>query len=170
MNQPKIFNIQRFSTHDGDGVRTSIFFKGCPLHCLWCHNPESQKYESELIFYKHKCVQCKRCTTVCSCNEMIKGKILYHREKCFQCGICIDHCFYDARELAGKEYSLLELYKEIKKDFIFFENSHGGITLSGGEVMAQDMDYIEKLCKKLYKDGISIYIDTCAYAPYEHFQ
>ena len=81
---PYIFNIQKFSTHDGDGVRTTIFFKGCPLHCMWCHNPESQHYYKELIFHRHKCTACGRCVAKCKqgANSIVDGKIVFDRSKC----------------------------------------------------------------------------------------
>lgn len=172
MNIPKVFNIQRFSTHDGDGVRTTIFFKGCPLDCKWCHNPESQRYYSELITYKNKCTSCGRCIPKCpnGCNSIVDGKLIFNREACTNCGKCEDACVNEARELAGKEYTVNELFKEAMKDFLFFEKSGGGITFSGGEVMSMDIDYIEMLCKKLHREGVSIFIDTCGYAPYEKFQ
>lgn len=172
MNIPKVFNIQRFSTHDGDGVRTTIFFKGCPLDCKWCHNPESQRYNSELITYKNKCTSCGRCIPKCpnGCNTIVDGKLIFNREACTNCGKCEDACVNEARELAGKEYTVNELFKEAMKDFLFFEKSGGGITFSGGEVMSMDIDYIEMLCKKLHREGVSIFIDTCGYAPYEKFK
>lgn len=172
MNIPKVFNIQRFSTHDGDGVRTTIFFKGCPLRCKWCHNPESQRYQAELITYKTKCTACGRCVPKCpnGCNTIVDGKLVFDRSKCTACGACTDACLHEAREVAGKEYTVQQLYKEAIKDQMFFEQSGGGITLSGGEVMTMDMDYIEALCKKLYRDGISIFVDTSGHAPYANFE
>ncbi len=172
MNQTLVFNIQRFSTHDGDGVRTTIFFKGCPVKCKWCHNPESQRFFPELITYKSKCTACGRCIPRCpnQCITMEDGKIVQDREKCTKCGKCTDVCLHEAREIAGKEYTVTELVKEAMKDRLFFERSGGGVTLSGGEVMSQDMDFVEMLCKRLWREGISVYIDTCGYAPYENFQ
>ena len=172
MKDTRVFNIQRFSTHDGDGVRTTIFFKGCPLRCKWCHNPESQQCPLELITYKNKCVNCGRCISRCpnGCLEMGPEGLIFHREKCTACGSCVDACFHEAREIAGKHYTVKELFKEAKKDLMFFEQSGGGVTLSGGEVMSMDMDYIEQLCKMLHREGISIFVDTSGFAPYERFQ
>ncbi len=126
MESPYVFNIQKFSIHDGPGIRSTVFFKGCPLKCRWCHNPESQKF----------CVE----------ERVDKG------------------------ELVGSKYSVSELVKELEKDQIFYEQSGGGVTLSGGEVMAQDMDYVLALVKKLYDLGISVIIDTCGLASYEAFR
>ncbi len=128
MNVPYIFNIQKFSVHDGPGIRTTVFFKGCPLKCLWCHNPESQNYQEELAVD----------------NE---GK----------------------KEILGKQYSITELVKILQKDHIFYDQSGGGVTFSGGEVMTQNMDYVVELAKALHRLGISVAIDTCGYAPNENF-
>ena len=170
--KPLVFNIQKVSTHDGDGVRTTIFFKGCPLKCRWCHNPESQRYEKELIFHHNKCVVCGKCVVKCpqQANSVVDGKLVFDRDKCTACGVCTDWCIKEAREIAGKEYTVDELVKEAKKDQIFYEQSGGGVTLSGGEVMAQNIDYIEQLCKRLYREGISVFIDTSGYTKYENLK
>ena len=170
---PYIFNIQKFSTHDGDGVRTTIFFKGCPLRCMWCHNPESQHYYKELIFHHHKCTACSRCVAKCKqgANSIVDGKIVFDRSKCTACGVCTDWCITEARELAGKEYTVDALVKEAMKDKIFYEQSGGGVTLSGGEVMAsQHMDYVEEVCRKLHENGVSVFIDTSGYTDYENLK
>lgn len=173
MSTPLVFNIQKFSVHDGDGIRTTIFFKGCPLRCQWCHNPESQRYEKEMILHRHKCTACGMCLKKCpaGANEIADGQLVFHREKCTACGKCVDWCMTGAREIAGKEYTVDELAKAAKKDMPFYEQSGGGVTLSGGEVMSmQDMDYVEELCRKLKREGISVFIDTSGFAPYEHFE
>ena len=170
---PYIFNIQKFSTHDGDGVRTTIFFKGCPLRCMWCHNPESQHYYKELIFHHHKCTACGRCVAKCKqgANSIVDGKIVFDRSKCTACGVCTDWCITEARELAGKEYTVDALVKEAMKDKIFYEQSGGGVTLSGGEVMtSQHMDYVEEVCRKLHENGVSVFIDTSGYTDYENLK
>ena len=170
---PYIFNIQKFSTHDGDGVRTTIFFKGCPLRCMWCHNPESQHYYKELIFHHHKCTACGRCVAKCKqgANSIVDGKIVFDRSKCTACGVCTDWCITEARELAGMEYTVDALVKEAMKDKIFYEQSGGGVTLSGGEVMAsQHMDYVEEVCRKLHENGVSVFIDTSGYTDYENLK
>ena len=170
--KPLVFYTQKFSTHDGVGVRTTIFFKGCPLKCRWCHNPESQRYEKELIFHHNKCVVCGKCVVKCpqQANSIVDGKLVFDRDKCTACGVCTDWCIKEAREIAGKEYTVDELVKEAKKDQIFYEQSGGGVTLSGGEVMAQNIDYIEQLCKRLHREGISVFIDTSGYTKYENLK
>ena len=172
MKTAVVTNIQRYSTHDGDGVRTTIFFKGCPLSCRWCHNPESQDFRKELFFYENKCKNCGGCIPRCpsNANVMEEGKLCFDRTKCTGCGNCSDWCIYEARELAGKDYTVEQLVKEAKKDRMFYEQSGGGVTLSGGEVMSQDIDFLEPLCRALHREGLSVFIDTCGFAPYEKYE
>lgn len=166
-----IINIQKYSLHDGDGIRTTIFFKGCPLRCLWCHNPESQHFERELMLDYEKCVGCGYCRKVCEHHaiQMKEGKIETDLLKCQLCERCIDYCVDNNRQIVGRSYTVEELFAIIEKDRIFYEESGGGVTLSGGEVMMQDMVYIKKLCQKLKQHDYHIAIDTCGYAPREHF-
>lgn len=172
MATPSVFNIQKYSVHDGDGIRTTFFFKGCPVKCLWCHNPESQHYNKELIFYADRCTGCGKCVSHCPNDaiSIVDGKAHTDRTKCNNCGKCEDFCFQNARELAGKEYTVAELVKIAEKDRMFYDENGGGITLSGGEVLAQDMDFIEELCRTLYNKGYRVNIDTCGYIPYEHIK
>lgn len=171
LNLPNIINIQKYSIHDGDGIRTTIFFKGCPLSCLWCHNPESQNYGEELMYNGEKCTGCMACIDICPQKAISKeeNQVFTDRNKCNLCKACIDYCVNNAREFVGKEYKVAQLVKEAEKDRMFYEESGGGITLSGGEVMTQNMDYIEELLKKLKKKGYNIAIDTCGQAPYENY-
>lgn len=172
METPFVINIQKYSVHDGDGIRTTFFFKGCPLSCSWCHNPESQRYSQELMLYHERCTACGSCVTHCpkGANTIKDGHLVFDRSLCTCCGICTDYCLNNAREMVGKNYTIKELLKEAEKDRMFYEDSGGGITLSGGEVMVQNMDFLEELCRLLYKKGYSINIDTCGYAPYENFE
>jgi pyruvate formate lyase activating enzyme len=172
MATPYVFNVQKYSIHDGDGIRTTIFFKGCPINCAWCHNPESQRFDKELLYFKDRCSGCGKCVQRCpnGANTMIDGKAELDRSKCNACGVCADWCITQARSIAGKEHTVKELVKEAEKDRHFYEESGGGITLSGGEVMSQDMDFIEQLCRVLYNKGYSVNIDTCGYAPYEDYK
>ncbi len=171
LNLPKIINIQKYSIHDGNGIRTTIFFKGCPLSCLWCHNPESQNYGEELMYNGEKCTGCMACIDICPQRAISKEEkcVVTDKIKCDLCKECIDYCVNNAREIVGKEYTVAQLVKEAEKDRMFYEESSGGITLSGGEVMTQNMDYIEELLKKLKKKGYNIAIDTCGQAPYENY-
>ncbi|MCI8422478.1 MAG: glycyl-radical enzyme activating protein [Lawsonibacter sp.] len=174
MHKPLIFNIQKYSVHDGDGIRTTVFFKGCPLSCRWCHNPESQKYHQDLLVQKSRCTGCGACVPACPEKAIsIAGpdhKAQINRDACKLCGACADVCLHNAREMAGKEYDLKELVKLLEKDRMFYEQSGGGVTLSGGEVLAQDMDYMEELVRRLYNKGYSVDIDTCGHVPYAHIQ
>ena len=170
--KPLVTNIQKYSIHDGDGIRTSVFFKGCPLKCMWCHNPETQNFNKQVLTNREKCVVCRTCEKACP-NGAIRledGKMVTDRVLCEACGTCTEYCLLNIREIAGKEYEVKELVKELKKDLMFYEQSGGGVTLSGGEVMCMNMDYIEALVKTLDHQGITVTIDTCGYAPYENFK
>ena len=167
-----VTNIQKYSIHDGDGIRTSVFFKGCPLRCAWCHNPETQKFQKQILTNREKCTGCMACLQVCpnSAIHMEDGKAVTDLKKCTGCGSCVTYCLQNIREIAGKEYTVRELVKELKKDEMFYEESGGGVTLSGGEVMCMDMDYIEELVRQLHRQGITVTIDTSGFAPYENFK
>ncbi len=167
-----ITNIQKFSIHDGDGIRTTVFFKGCPLKCIWCHNPETQRYEREMQFDAEKCTGCGSCVKACPENALhMNGRVpAADTSKCTFCGKCTIYCPKGLREVIGKDYSPRELVKELKKDLMFYEESGGGVTLSGGEVMTMDSDYILDVVKRLHHEGISVTIDTCGFAPYENFE
>lgn len=168
-----VTNIQKYSIHDGDGIRTTVFFKGCHLKCWWCHNPETQRFEKELQVDTPKCTGCGRCADVCpqgAISISMEGKSVTDRDKCVVCGKCVDACLGNYRTVVGKDYTVRELVKICLQDQMFYEESHGGVTLSGGEVMAMDIDYIRELCKALYREGISVTIDTCGQAPFSSYE
>ncbi len=170
-----ITNIQKYSIHDGDGIRTTVFYKGCPLRCEWCHNPETQRFQAELQFDREKCTGCRRCQAACPSGAISfdepGAKAKTDPELCQLCGRCVDRCVNEAREIIGEEKPNKELVRELMKDQIFYEQSGGGVTLSGGEVMAQqDFDKVVDLAKRLCRNGIAVNIDTCGYAPYERFR
>lgn len=167
-----ITNIQRYSIHDGDGIRTTVFFKGCPLKCEWCHNPETQRYEKEMQCDTEKCVGCGACAKVCpnGAVTMKDGKPVLDKEKCEFCGKCEIYCPQGIREIVGQEYTVKALVKELMKDNMFYEQSGGGVTLSGGEVMAMSTEYILGIAKALHKEQVSLTIDTCGYVPYHKFE
>ena len=142
-----ISGIKRMEIHDGDGLRTTVFFKGCPLKCIWCHNPESIAFEKQIAFFESKCVSCGMCK-----NE---------RNEQTAAG-----CPLSAIEVYGKEYELDELVERVLQDEAFFRNSGGGVTLSGGECLAQP-EFAVALAKALSDKGISVYVDTCGYAKKE---
>lgn len=173
MDLPYIINIQKFSVHDGDGIRTTIFFKGCNLNCWWCHNPESQSYRPEFMFDKEKCTGCGYCVKACDKKAITisdNHKAITNKDKCVLCEECFDYCLQNAREIAGRIYEIDELVNICEKDKVFYEESGGGVTLSGGEAMTQSIDFLEKLCIELKKKGINIAIDTCGYAPPKNFE
>lgn len=168
-----VTNIQKYSIHDGDGIRTTVFFKGCHLRCLWCHNPETQQFEPELQTDSGKCTGCGRCMEVCPEKAIIYSdnhKCLTDRDRCRKCGRCVDVCPGNLRTLVGREYTVKELVKICMQDQMFYEESHGGVTLSGGEVMAMDSEYVLELVRSLWREGIDIAIDTCGQAPYGNYE
>lgn len=167
-----ITNIQKYSIHDGDGIRTTVFFKGCPLKCIWCHNPETQRFEKELQYDKEKCLGCGACARACpqGAISMVEGKPVLDKSLCSLCGKCEVYCPEGIRETVGREYPVKALVKELMKDRMFYEQSGGGVTLSGGEVMTMSSDYIVAIAKELQKEEISLTIDTCGYVPFKKFE
>lgn len=153
-----IFDIERGSFVDGPGIRTTVFFKGCNLQCKWCHNPESQSKNKQILFYRDKCTGCGKCKSVCP----------YAFEKCDFCGKCALYCPQDARKICGKEYTALEVLNEILKDKEYYGNS-GGVTFSGGECMLQ-IDFLEEILKECKQYKIHTAIDTAGNVPWEYFE
>ncbi|MCR4719350.1 MAG: glycyl-radical enzyme activating protein [Firmicutes bacterium] len=164
----RIFEIKRFAVHDGDGIRTTVFFKGCPLKCLWCHNPEGIGFESRLAYYKHKCMLCRECVKICPQNahKIENGIHIFERDKCLSCGKCADVCLANALIFYGKEVDIEELVPILLEDRDFYENSGGGVTLSGGECLCQ-ADFCAELLKRLKNEGIDTAADTCGFVTRE---
>ena len=157
-----IFAIKRFETHDGDGIRTTVFFKGCPLRCVWCHNPESFSFKKEMAFNPELCVNCLRCTTLCTANQVLNGKHIFKRENCVKCDKCLEVCPSRAFTLYGEERTAKDIATELLRDKMFFDGSGGGVTLSGGEPLAQQ-ELCFELAKVLKENGVNVAIDTCGY-------
>ena len=164
----EIFNIQRFSTHDGPGIRTTVFLKGCPLRCFWCQNPESQKLETALMYSKKLCTGCGRCMEVCPQQALCReGQyIRTDRSQCIGCGACIKACPQKARTQAGYQISVEDLMKELKKDFHSYENSGGGVTISGGDPVFQHAFALEIL-KACHEELIDTAIETSGFANWD---
>lgn len=163
-----IFDIQRFCVHDGPGIRTTVFFKGCPLRCIWCHNPESQKREVSLAYYADKCVSCGACVQTCpnGCHTFDGEKHVLSRHGCAYCGKCVTACSRGAIELLGRTESAEQILSEVIRDKIFYKNSGGGMTVSGGEPLMQGQFLIE-LLKSAKAEGIHTCIETCGFASKE---
>ena len=157
-----VFDIKKFAVHDGPGIRTTVFLKGCPLHCWWCHNPESIKREKELVLFENKCIGCGECFKVCpnKAHEVLPdGKRVYHKERCVLCGKCTDICYAEALVMEGKEMTVEEVMVELRKDIPFYENSNGGITLSGGEPLFQH-EFALAILKQCKAEGLHTALDT----------
>jgi pyruvate formate lyase activating enzyme len=157
----RIFDVQRYSLHDGPGIRTTVFLKGCPARCLWCHNPESQAFGPEVVVVETRCAHCGTCETVCPHGAPPPGSGL-----CEACGACVEACPAGARQLAGREVTADEVMAEVLRDRIFFEDSHGGVTFSGGEPLAQ-YDFLRALLEAAGDRGLHTAVDTCGFAPRE---
>ncbi len=158
-----IFNIQRYSIHDGPGIRTTIFFKGCPLRCQWCHNPEGQSPDPELALWPSRCLaDCQDCISACERSALSKenGHLSLDKNKCNLCGQCAELCPSRAIEIAGRPWSVEEVLDEVGKDLVFFEESGGGVTLSGGEPFFQP-EFLLALLEEFKKRKVHIAVDTC---------
>ena len=156
--------LKRTAVHDGDGIRTTVFFKGCPLKCIWCHNPESINFAPEVGFFPETCIGCGECVRACPKDAvtMAEGKPLTDRTLCNGCGKCADYCPGSARVSYGQKWTVEKLAAKLLQDRRFYELSGGGVTLSGGECLAQG-DFAVALAKVLHTEGISVDIDTCGF-------
>lgn len=152
-----LFDIQRGSYVDGPGIRTTVFFKGCNLRCLWCHNPESQSPARQMLYYQNRCTGCGKCRAVCPTPE-----------QCTLCGKCTLFCPHDAKEICGREYTAIEVMQEIEKDLAYYQTG-GGVTFSGGECMLQ-VEFLTALARRCKESGIHTAIDTAGHVPWDSFQ
>jgi pyruvate formate lyase activating enzyme len=163
--------IQRFSIHDGPGIRTTVFLKGCKLNCFWCHNPESIEKYPEIQLVPFRCIGCGKCIEVCSVNarKVVKGEIVYLRELCKRCGKCVNVCYAGATTWVGKVMTVEEVLEEIGRDNAFYKRSGGGVTFSGGEPMLQ-MGFLKELVKENKYRKIHTAVDTSGDVPWQSFE
>lgn len=169
MKTGTIFNIQKFCIHDGDGIRTCVFLKGCPLRCVWCHNPEGLKKMPVISFDKTKCTSCGRCVSDCRARSINNGVLGFEREECISCGKCAELCINSANELIGREITVEEAFAEVAKDKMFYDTSGGGMTVTGGEPSLQ-AEFTLALLELARAEGISTAIETCGMGQRDFYQ
>ncbi len=163
-----VTDIQRFSLSDGDGIRTTVFLKGCNMRCDWCHNPETISRHPELMFYRTRCIGCGKCYEVCStgAHKVVDGEHIIDRALCTACGRCAEACYAEALSMCGKEMTVEEVMRELVQDKAYYDNSNGGVTISGGEVLC-NLEFAIELAKACRAEGINVAIETNLSFPYE---
>ena len=166
-----VFEIQKMSTEDGPGIRTTVFMKHCPLKCVWCHNPESIPKTPLLEWLSHKCIGCKTCIETCKQGalEFTDEGLQINREKCISCGECVEECPSTALHMFGIEWNLDDLFHEVDKDRVYYIKSGGGVTISGGEPTLQS-EFVYEFLKKCKDNGTNTALDTCGYAKKEIYE
>ncbi len=166
-----VFNIQKYTVHDGPGIRTTIFLKGCPLDCLWCHNPEGKAAQSEIGFVEGRCVACGSCFEACpfGAEPGQRKSLPAANPLCIACGACVEACPAGARQVFGRQMTVAEVMKEIINDRVFYEESGGGVTFSGGEPLSQHL-FLEALLKGCRTEEITTAVDTCGHTRWEYME
>ena len=166
-----VFNIQRFSIHDGPGIRTTVFLKGCPLRCFWCHNPEGLRPKLEIQFTASRCINCGACVAACPEGAQQAGPAerVFDRERCNGCGLCVPVCYAEALQLTGKQMTAEQVLAEVLPDRPFYETSGGGVTLSGGEPMLQ-AEFTLAILEGCKAHGLHTAIETTAHTRWRHLE
>lgn len=159
-----VFDIQRFSVHDGPGIRTTVFLKGCPLRCWWCHNPESWNIQPEILYWHSNCIGCQKCLVICPQRALyrLNSKIRFYRSRCDLCGECVEVCNSKALVWVGKKMSVDQVMNQVLRDKIYYKNSGGGVTISGGEPTSQP-DFVLEVLKECRQKNLHTALDTCGF-------
>jgi len=163
-----VFEIERYATEDGPGIRTVVFFKGCNLRCRWCQNPESHYQRPQVMYDRSRCIGCRRCLEVCpveAVREIAPFGFITDDRSCTLCGACVDECFSDARKIVGQRMSVDSIMDEIRKDLAFYDESGGGVTFSGGEPLLQ-ADAVRELARRCKEVGIHTAVETAGLVPW----
>ena len=168
MTSGMVFDIRKYSLHDGPGIRTTVFLKGCPLDCWWCHNPESKAFAPELVYRAERCIGCGACVRSCPREALMFSAqgVWRHKDRCNTCGVCAAVCPSEALEVAGRPMTVGEVMKEVRSDILFYDESGGGVTVSGREPLSQP-DFLVELLRACGAEGIHRAVDTSGYAAWE---
>ena len=165
-----VFDIKRYAVHDGPGIRTTVFLKGCPLRCLWCHNPESQDPRPEIMYHDNLCVECGECVKVCPAKaQTLDREHKIRRDLCTKCGRCVEACYAGALKLMGRNMTVEEVLRELEKDEHFYRRSGGGVTLSGGEPASQP-SFTTVLLKECKGKGYHTVLQTCGHVGWPNLE
>jgi pyruvate formate lyase activating enzyme len=167
-----VFEIERYATEDGPGIRTVVFFKGCNLRCRWCQNPESHSPHSQVMYYRNRCLACRRCLEGCpagAIREIPPFGFITDHQRCRLCGACVDGCLSEARKIVGQRMSLDTIMEEIRRDRAFYDESGGGVTFSGGEPLLQ-ADAVQELARRCKEEGIHTAVETAGSIPWPNIE